>query len=155
MISEQLQNRIAGLTGNSMAGMSQMGKGAISNKEMEIYNQASGVINPIDTVNQAKGAISDKEMAMFLQSNEMSPEEKQTVQELLQRAQQVGAAPLGQIAKELAMQGEGDDTQLAHLRAGEVVLPPEFFEDDKFESAVEKKFKELGINPEQLSLIHI
>ena len=53
MISEQLQNRIAGLTGNSMAGMSQMGKGAIS----------------------------DKEMAMFLQSNEMSPEEKQAVQE--------------------------------------------------------------------------
>ena len=80
---------------------------------------------------------------------DMSPEEEQTVQELLQRAQQVETAPLGQIAQELAMQGEGDDTQLAHLRAGEVVLPPEFFEDDKFESAVEKKFNELGIDPEQ------
>jgi hypothetical protein len=79
----------------------------------------------------------------------MSPEEEQTVRELLQRAQQVETAPLGQIAQELAMQGEGDDTQLAHLRAGEVVLPPEFFEDDKFESAVEKKFNELGIDPEQ------
>ena len=55
---------------------------------------------------------------------DMSPEEEQTVQELLQRAQQVETAPLGQIAQELAMQGEGDDTQLAHLRAGEVVLPP-------------------------------
>jgi len=68
---------------------------------------------------------------------------------LLQRAQQVSAAPLGQVAQELAMQGEGDDTQLAHLRAGEVVLPPEFFEDERFENAVEKKFKEAGINPEQ------
>ena len=27
------------------------------------------------------------------------------------------------------MAGEGEDTQLAHLRPGEVVLPPEFFED--------------------------
>ena len=44
------------------------------------------------------------------------------------------------------MQGEGDDTQLAHLRPGEVVLPPEFFEDEQFESAVERKFKELDIN---------
>ena len=80
---------------------------------------------------------------------DMSPEEEQTVQELLLRAQQVRAAPLGQVAQELAMQGEGDDTQLAHLRVGEVVLPPEFFEDERFESAVEKKFKQAGINPEQ------
>ena len=95
------------------------------------------------------GAISDLEMQLFEGSENMSPEDEQTVQELLQRAQQIGAAPLGQIAQELAMQGEGDDTQLAHLRAGEVVLPPEFFEDEQFESAVEKKFNELGINPEQ------
>ena len=149
MISEQLQKRIASLTGNSMAGMSQMDKGAISNKEMEIYNQASGVINPMDTVNQAKGAISDKEMAMFLQDNEMSLEDKETLESMLQRAEQVSMAPMSQMAQELAMQGEGDDTQLAHLRPGEVVLPPEFFDDEQFENAVEKKFKEFDINPEQ------
>ena len=80
---------------------------------------------------------------------DMSPADEKALAELLQRAQQVSAAPLGQIAQELAMQGEGDDTQLAHLRAGEVVLPPEFFEDEQFESAVEKKFKQAGINPEQ------
>jgi len=81
--------------------------------------------------------------------DKMTPEDQQNLQELLNRAEQVSAAPLGQIAQELAMQGEGDDTQLAHLRAGEVVLPPEFFEDEQFESAVEKKFKQAGINPEQ------
>jgi len=82
-------------------------------------------------------------------TKKLSPEDQQNLQELLNRAEQVSAAPLGQIAQELAMQGEGDDTQLAHLRAGEVVLPPEFFEDEQFESAVEKKFKQAGINPEQ------
>ena len=81
--------------------------------------------------------------------DKMTPEDQQNLQELLNRAEQVSAAPLGQVAQELAMQGEGDDTQLAHLRAGEVVLPPEFFEDEQFESAVEKKFKQAGINPEQ------
>ena len=80
---------------------------------------------------------------------DMSPADEKALAELLQRAQQVSAAPLGQVAQELALQGEGDDTQLAHLRAGEVVLPPEFFEDEQFETAVEKKFKEAGINPEQ------
>jgi len=81
--------------------------------------------------------------------DDISSEDKETLNAMLQRAEQVSAAPLGQIAQELAMQGEGDDTQLAHLRPGEVVLPPEFFEDEKFESAVESKFNELGLNPEE------
>tara|TARA_R100000231_G_scaffold43785_1_gene37900 strand:+ start:136 stop:1932 length:1797 start_codon:yes stop_codon:yes gene_type:complete len=79
----------------------------------------------------------------------MSAEDKETLESLLQRAEEVSMAPLSEIAQELAMQGEGEDTQLAHLRPGEVVLPPEFFEDEKFESAVERKFKEFDLNPEQ------
>jgi hypothetical protein len=82
-------------------------------------------------------------------TKKLSPEELKTLQGVIQRAEQASAAPLGQIAQELAMQGEGDDTQLAHLRPGEVVLPPEFFEDEKFESTVQSKFNELGIDPEQ------
>ena len=221
MISEQLQNRIAGLTGNSMAGMSQMGKGAISNKDIDMAMRALGlpddapistqkklqqlatanamaiaqtgkgaisnkelekyiqtmpnilpqepvdpsdliknlpgpavplVENPRDLIQKlpsTPGAMSDLEMQLFEGSENMSPEDEQNLQELLQRAQQMSAAPLGQIAQGLAKQGVGNDTQLAHLRAGEVVLPPEFFEDEQFESAVEKKFNELGIDPEQ------
>ena len=51
MISEQLQNRIAGLTGNSMAGMSQMGKGAISNKDIDMAMRTLGLPDdaPIST----------------------------------------------------------------------------------------------------------
>ena len=176
MISEQLQKRIAGLTGNSMAGMSRMGKGALSNKDLEKYIQTMPNILPQEPVDPSDliknlpgpavplvedprdlikklpstpGAMSDLEMQMFEGAENMTPEDEQNLQELLQRAQQMSAAPLGQIAQGLAKQGVGDDTQLAHLRAGEVVLPPEFFEDEQFESAVEKKFNELGIDPEQ------
>jgi len=221
MISEQLQNRIASLTGNSMAGMSRMGKGAISNKDIDMAMRALGLpddapistqkklqqlatanamaiaqtgkgaisnkelekyiqtmpnilpqepVDPRDLIKNlpspaaplvedprdliqklpsTPGAMSDLEMQMFEGSENVSPEDEQNLQELLQRAQQMSAAPLGQIAQGLAKQGVGDDTQLAHLRAGEVVLPPEFFEDEQFESAVEKKFNELGIDPEQ------
>jgi len=235
MISEQLQNRIAGLTGNSMTGMSQMGKGAISNKDIDMAMGKGAISNkdidmamralglpddaPISTQKKlqqlatanamaiaqtGKGAISNKELEKYIQTmpnlfpqtqvdprdliknlpapavplvedprdlirklpavpgamsdlemqllkgaENMSPEDKETLESMLQRAEQVSTAPLGQIAQELAMQGEGDDTQLAHLRPGEVVLPPEFFEDEQFESVVESKFNELGLNPEE------
>ena len=42
-----------------------------------------------------------------------------------------------------------EDTELAHVRLGEVILPPEFLDDDEFGTAVEKKFEEAGINPEE------
>jgi len=63
-----LEERINNLAGDMT---SQANKGAISNKEMEIYNQATSGMNPIDMVNKNKGAISDKEMAVFLNDNEM------------------------------------------------------------------------------------
>ena len=59
-------------------------------------------------------------------------------------------APMAQAAKELAQAGRGEDTHLAHLRAGEVVIPPEAFEDEEFEGLIEKKFRELDIDPERM-----
>ena len=53
------------------------------------------------------------------------------------------------MAQELAKVGGGEDTALAHLRPGEIVLPPEMMEDPKFEAMVEDKFKGLGIDPRQ------
>jgi len=112
--------------------------GAMSDLEMQLLPET---IIP--------GATPDLQMQLFEGAENMSEEDRETLESMLQRAEQVSMAPLGQIAQELAMQGEGDDTQLAHLRPGEVVLPPEFFEDEQFESAVEKKFNELGLNPEE------
>ena len=58
-------------------------------------------------------------------------------------------APASPMAQEVKALGMGEDTELAHVRPGEVILPPEFFSDTKFESVVENKFKQAGIDPEQ------
>jgi hypothetical protein len=57
---------------------------------------------------------------------------------------------MAEMAIQLAQAGRGEDTALAHLRPGEVVIPPEAFEDPEFESLIEKKFKELNIDPARM-----
>tara|TARA_R100000152_G_C6780795_1_gene214035 strand:- start:499 stop:2097 length:1599 start_codon:yes stop_codon:yes gene_type:complete len=80
---------------------------------------------------------------------DMSEEDKNLLDILAQRGQIKSEAPLGSLGQELAMAGQGEDTELAHLRAGEIVLPPEMLEDEEVESLLETKFRELGINPEE------
>ena len=145
---------------------SQANKGAISDREMEIYNQATGGMNPMDMVGQAKGAISDREMEIFDSTQnvsqeeevdmllddaakDMTEEEKQILEDLLERGAAIQESPLAAEVQELKQYGEGPDTELAHLRPGEMVIPPEFLEDAQFESALAKKFDEFDINPEQ------
>tara|TARA_Y100000401_G_scaffold115803_1_gene120192 strand:+ start:983 stop:2410 length:1428 start_codon:yes stop_codon:yes gene_type:complete len=129
MISERLQQRIANLTGGNMPSMSSnIPKGAISNREMEMFEKAStSNLDPMDN---------------------LSEDDKQILSKLLDKQMMQAQAPLGTVAAELAAMGQGEDTQLAHLRTGEVVLPPEAFEDESFDNAVQSKFRELGINPE-------
>ena len=81
--------------------------------------------------------------------DELDEETKQELQNLLGKAEQKARAPLARLAEQLAMAGEGEDTALAHLRPGEIVIPPEFMDDAGFESALEKKFEEFNINPEE------
>jgi hypothetical protein len=81
--------------------------------------------------------------------DDMDEETKQRLQDLLGKSEQKALAPLAGLAEQLAMAGEGEDTALAHLRPGEIVIPPEFMDDAGFESALEKKFKEFDIDPEQ------
>jgi hypothetical protein len=69
----------------------------------------------------------------------------------LAEAAEVGSqAPMGEMAIQLAQAGRGEDTALAHVRPGEVVIPPEAFEDPEFESLIEKKFEELNIDPARM-----
>jgi|DEB0MinimDraft_6_1074348.scaffolds.fasta_scaffold00110_5 LysM repeat protein len=64
-------------------------------------------------------------------------------------AAEVGAnAPMADLAMELSQAGRGGDVTLAHLRNGEIVLPPESMDDPAFESAVEKRLIELDIDPQ-------
>ena len=58
-------------------------------------------------------------------------------------------APLADFAKTVQEAGTNEDTVLAHLSPGEVVLPAQMFEDDpKFEDLIERKFQSYGLQPE-------
>jgi len=81
--------------------------------------------------------------------DEMDEETKQRLDELLGKAAAQQMAPLAPLAEQLKAAGVGEDIALAHLRPGEIVIPPEFMEDSGFESALEKKFKQFDINPEE------
>jgi len=167
MISERLKQRIANLTSDSAVKGMAMSKDALSNRDKEL---ASFLVSPSLTPEQERVAKRNAERfnvepkggftsmnvdPRFLKSfsgdstSRLSAEDRETLDALLNRGSQVDMAPMSQLAQELAALGEGDDTQLAHLRPGEVVLPPEFFDDAKFEKAVENKFKQAGIDPEQ------
>jgi hypothetical protein len=98
-------------------------------------------------IGDTKGAISNKEMQMFEEA--FTAEDQETLDRLLKQEAALESAPLGQLAQELRAQGMEEDTELAHVRLGEVILPPEFLDDDEFGTAVEKKFEEAGINPEE------
>jgi hypothetical protein len=77
------------------------------------------------------------------------PEEREGLMRMIEKLQVQSMAPMGEMAQQLAQAGGGEDTMLAHLRPGEIVLPPEMMEDPEFESMVETKFNQLGINPEE------
>jgi len=77
------------------------------------------------------------------------PDEIKSLDRLIEVAMVGANAPLRDMALEMQSQGRGEDTALAHLRPGEVILPPEAFEDAQFENTVARKFEQLGIDPEE------
>jgi len=98
-----------------------------------------------------RGPVSEQEIDMMVDevSKDMTDEEKQILEAMLERGLAIQESPLAAEVAQLKQYGEGGDTELAHLRPGEMVIPPEFLEDEQFESALAKKFDEFDINPEQ------
>jgi len=90
-----------------------------------------------------------RETGAVINEAEFTQEDQETLDRLLKQEAAMESAPLGPLAQELRAQGLEEDTELAHVRLGEVILPPEFLDDDKFATAVENKFKAEGINPEE------
>ena len=96
------------------------------------------------------GSVSEEEMAILEQAQTSGdPEEQEGLLAFAEKIRAQKQAPLSELAQELAALGGGEDTALAHVRPGEVVLPPEFMEDPVLESLLEKKFNEFDINPEE------
>jgi hypothetical protein len=102
-------------------------------------------MQPMDPAMELESAL---EGLQIQKSQAKDPDEIKALDRMIEAARVGASAPLGQMAAEIQAQGRGEDTSLAHLRPGEVILPPEAFEDEQFERTVNAKFEELGIDPE-------
>ena len=86
---------------------------------------------------------------MVAQETAEDPLEAAKAQQLMEAAAIGSEAPMGEMAMELAGAGRGGDSMLAHLTPGEVVLPLGMMDDPDFERAVENRFNQLDLNPEE------
>jgi hypothetical protein len=121
-------------------------KGAISNREMELFRNASPSMGTMGGSDETQQAIDSLQQELQMSTD---PEEAEGLGRMIAKLSASMMAPLGGVAKQVAQAGGGEDTALAHVRPGEIVLPPEMMEDPQFEMMVEEKFNQLGINPEE------
>jgi hypothetical protein len=121
-------------------------KGAISNREMELFRNASPSMGTMGGSDETQQAIDSLQQELQMSTD---PEEAEGLGRMIAKLSASMMAPLGSVAKQVAQAGGGEDTALAHVRPGEIVLPPEMMEDPQFEMMVEEKFNQLGINPEE------
>jgi hypothetical protein len=141
------------------------GQGAMSDEEMQLFAGGfakGGEVSQEEMLMQALAgeaeAQADPNEALRSSIDELMMEASQTDDTAerdkylqLAEAVEVGSqAPMAEMAIQLAQAGRGEDTALAHVRPGEVILPPEAFEDPEFEEIVERKFRELDLDPERM-----
>ena len=100
-------------------------------------------------VDAMPGAEQAVEQLLMARETAEDPTERIITDKAIQGAQIASESELAALAQQIAAAGRGPDTTLAHLTPGEVVLPPEMFESDQFETVVENRFRELDLDPEQ------
>jgi hypothetical protein len=136
-------------------GMGGMNKGMVSDAEMKEFRGMAegGEVDQAEMMMMESSPNGDLEQTIMMLMQEQQatndPDEQKSLQAVGENLQAAAQAPMAEQAAMLAAEGRGGDTKLAHLRIGEVVLPPEAFEDEQFESMVGAKFKELDLDPER------
>jgi len=128
-MNQMLEQRIANLMGGSSPEPMMM--------------QMGGEVDAAPNAEQAVEAL------MMARQEAEDPTERMLTDKAIQGAQIAQESELAALAQQIAAAGRGPDTTLAHLTPGEVVLPPEMMESPSFETAVENRFRELDLNPEQ------
>jgi hypothetical protein len=147
-ISPELQeriNRFAGQSGMKGQQMPKMREGgdvdaqALQNMAMAQEQMAN---QNVDLETAISGLMAQKQTAE-------DPDEIAAADQLLAKTEITAQAPLAEMSAEIAAQGRGGDTLLAHLTQGETILPMAMMDDPKFEKAVENRFRELDLEPEE------
>jgi hypothetical protein len=128
-MNQMLEQRIANLMGDT--------------EPMPMMMQMGGEVEAMPTADQAV------EQLLMARQEAADPTEQAQADKMVQAADIAAESPLAELAAQIAAAGRGPDTTLAHLTPGEVVLPPEMMESEQFETAVENRFRELDLNPEQ------
>ena len=156
-MDQMLQNRIQNLIGEDMPMPQQYALGGGVEPEIppemlaQLMAAESGQEMPQEMPQDMMYGEQNAELGMAIDelSGLQASAEDPVEREMYERLGDAANAPLAEQAQMLAAEGRGDDTVLAHLRPGEVVLPPEMFDDAQFEEAVENRFNELDIDPER------
>ena len=136
-------------------GMGGMDRGSVSEAEMKEFRGMAegGEVDQAEMMMMESSPNGDLEQTIMMLMQEQQatndPDEQKSLQAVGENLQAAAQAPMAEQAAMLAAEGRGGDTKLAHLRIGEVVLPPEAFEDEQFESMVGAKFQELDLDPER------
>ena len=151
-----LQNRIQNLIGGDMPmGVEQYAEGGdvdapdATTTEMQMMQMQAeqGVMEGAEE--DPNASLEEYISALMMERDAtQDPSERAQIEHMAEAAALSTEAPMAAQAFEIAAQGRGEDTALAHLRPGEVVLPPEMFEDAQFEAMVENRFNELDLDPE-------
>ena len=128
-MNQMLEQRIANLMGDT--------------EPMPMMMRMGGEVDAMPTADQAV------EQLLMARQEAADPTEQAQADKMVQAADIAAESPLAELAAQIAAAGRGPDTTLAHLTPGEVVLPPEMMESEQFETAVENRFRELDLNPEQ------
>ena len=147
-----LQSRIQNLIGGDMPmGVEQYAEGGDVDAPDATTTEMQMMVDPaMEMMAPPSNADLEQAIGALMRERDMSddPVEREILEGMTENVAVANQAPMAEQAMMLAEQGRGGDTQLAHLRVGEVVLPPEAFEDAEFESAVGRKFQELDLDPE-------
>lgn len=117
--------------------------------------QRGGEVDPSPTMMMAPATNDNAELEAAVNALMMAgdtaedPMEAAKADQMAEAAVIGAQAPMADFAAQLSAAGRGNDTQLAHLRSGEVILPPEMFDDADFEATVESRFNALDLDPER------
>ena len=147
-MDQMLQNRIQALLGDGMPMSFQKGGEVFDIDDPATMEESSMAISepvsdPNESLRQAVDAL------MMAEATAEDPFEARKAKQMAEGAVIGAQAPMGDMALELAQAGRGEDTMLAHLTPGEVILPLGMMDDADFERTVENRFNELNIDPEQ------